>query len=163
MKSQMRWGLFFFLAPVGLWLLVLIVLPHIDLLVMSRSLLALGGLVVSRSLRVGGNRFDEAIVAYVRRTQGSLIGEATAEQLRVGRGNGQGMAALAQALGILSGRRRLRRGDPLARRFRELRVLQGLRLTHMRVPDVVVFLDLAPAVAVALAFTPRWASDQSRH
>jgi spermidine/putrescine transport system permease protein len=35
MKSQMRWGLFFFLAPVGLWLLVLIVLPHIDLLIMS--------------------------------------------------------------------------------------------------------------------------------
>jgi spermidine/putrescine transport system permease protein len=31
----MRWGLFFFLAPVGLWLLVLIVLPHIDLLIMS--------------------------------------------------------------------------------------------------------------------------------
>ena len=30
-----------------------------------------------RQVRVGGDRFDESIVGYVRRTQGSLIGEAT--------------------------------------------------------------------------------------
>ncbi len=35
MKSQLRWTLFFFLAPVVLWLFLLIVLPHIDLLIMS--------------------------------------------------------------------------------------------------------------------------------
>jgi spermidine/putrescine transport system permease protein len=35
MKNQKRWGLFFFLSPVLLWLVVLIVLPQIDLLVMS--------------------------------------------------------------------------------------------------------------------------------
>ena len=35
MKNQKRWGLFFFLSPVLLWLFLLIVLPHIDLLVMS--------------------------------------------------------------------------------------------------------------------------------
>ena len=35
MKNQKRWGLFFFLSPVFLWLVLLIVLPQIDLLVMS--------------------------------------------------------------------------------------------------------------------------------
>jgi len=35
MKNQKRWALFFFLAPVALWLFLLIVLPHIDLLIMS--------------------------------------------------------------------------------------------------------------------------------
>ena len=35
MKSTFRWGLFFFLAPVALWLALLIVLPQIDLLIMS--------------------------------------------------------------------------------------------------------------------------------
>jgi spermidine/putrescine transport system permease protein len=35
MRNQKRWALFFFLAPVVLWLFLLIVLPHIDLLVMS--------------------------------------------------------------------------------------------------------------------------------
>ena len=35
-----------------------------------------------RPVRVGGDRFDESIVAFVRRTQGSLIGEATAERIK---------------------------------------------------------------------------------
>jgi spermidine/putrescine transport system permease protein len=35
MKNQKRWALLFFLSPVLLWLFLLIVLPHIDLLVMS--------------------------------------------------------------------------------------------------------------------------------
>jgi spermidine/putrescine transport system permease protein len=35
MRNQKRWALFFFLAPVVLWLFLLIVLPHIDLLIMS--------------------------------------------------------------------------------------------------------------------------------
>ncbi|MGA8019012.1 MAG: ABC transporter permease [Desulfobacterales bacterium] len=35
MKKHLRWGLIFFLTPVALWLVLLIVLPHIDLLVMS--------------------------------------------------------------------------------------------------------------------------------
>ena len=35
MKNQKRWALFFFLTPVLLWLVLMIVLPHIDLLIMS--------------------------------------------------------------------------------------------------------------------------------
>ena len=35
MKNQKKWALFFFLSPVLLWLFLLIVLPHIDLLIMS--------------------------------------------------------------------------------------------------------------------------------
>jgi len=35
MKNQKRWALLFFLSPVLLWLVVMIVLPHIDLLIMS--------------------------------------------------------------------------------------------------------------------------------
>ena len=46
------------------------------------AIIALNGVVYSDTVRVGGDRFDEAIVAYVRRTQGSLIGEATAERIK---------------------------------------------------------------------------------
>ena len=35
MRRQIRWGLIFFLTPVALWLILLIVLPHIDLFIMS--------------------------------------------------------------------------------------------------------------------------------
>lgn len=46
------------------------------------AIISLNGVVYAQSVRVGGDRFDEAITAYVRRTQGSLIGDATAERIK---------------------------------------------------------------------------------
>jgi rod shape-determining protein MreB len=46
------------------------------------AVISLNGIVYSQSVRVGGDRFDEAITAYVRRTQGSLVGDATAERIK---------------------------------------------------------------------------------
>ena len=39
------------------------------------AVLSLGGIVYSRSVRVGGDKMDEAIIAYIRRHQNLLIGE----------------------------------------------------------------------------------------
>lgn len=47
------------------------------------AVLSLGGIVCSRSLRVGGDKFDEAIVRYVRREHNLMIGERTAEELKI--------------------------------------------------------------------------------
>ena len=46
------------------------------------AIISLNGVVYSESVRVGGDRFDEAITAHVRRNYGSLIGEATAERIK---------------------------------------------------------------------------------
>ena len=46
------------------------------------AVLSLGGIVYSRSVRVGGDKMDEAIIAYIRRHQNLLIGEATAERIK---------------------------------------------------------------------------------
>lgn len=46
------------------------------------AIISLNGIVYSDSVRVGGDKFDEAIVTYVRRNYGSLIGEATAERIK---------------------------------------------------------------------------------
>ncbi|MDS1029697.1 rod shape-determining protein [Bacillota bacterium LX-D] len=46
------------------------------------AVLSLGGVVCSRSLRVGGDKFDEAIVRYIRREYNLMIGERTAEELK---------------------------------------------------------------------------------
>jgi rod shape-determining protein MreB and related proteins len=46
------------------------------------AIISLNGVVYSDSVRVGGDRFDEAIVAHVRRLYGSLIGDATAERIK---------------------------------------------------------------------------------
>ena len=46
------------------------------------AIISLNGVVYRDSIRVGGDRFDEAIVSYVRRRYGSLIGDATAERVK---------------------------------------------------------------------------------
>src|SRR5918992_4701178 len=46
------------------------------------AVISLGGIVVSRSLRVGGYDFDEAIMRYVRRTHGLAMGQQSAEALK---------------------------------------------------------------------------------
>lgn len=46
------------------------------------AILSLNGVVLSDSVRIGGDRFDEAIVNFVRRKYGSVIGDATAERIK---------------------------------------------------------------------------------
>jgi len=46
------------------------------------AIISLNGVVYSESVKVGGDKFDESIVTYVRRNYGSLIGEATAERIK---------------------------------------------------------------------------------
>ena len=46
------------------------------------AIISLNGIVYSDSVRIGGDRFDEAIVSHVRRAYGSLIGDATAERIK---------------------------------------------------------------------------------
>jgi rod shape-determining protein MreB len=50
------------------------------------AVISLNGIVYSDSVRIGGDRFDDAIVAYVRRNYGNLIGYATAEKIKHGIG-----------------------------------------------------------------------------
>lgn len=46
------------------------------------AIISLSGVVYSASVRIGGDRFDESIVNYVRRNYGTLIGETTAERIK---------------------------------------------------------------------------------
>ncbi|MBC6946044.1 MAG: rod shape-determining protein, partial [Gammaproteobacteria bacterium] len=46
------------------------------------AVISLNGIVYASSVRIGGDRFDDAIINYVRRNYGILIGEATAERIK---------------------------------------------------------------------------------
>ena len=46
------------------------------------GVISLGGMVYKGSVRVGGDQFDEAIINYIRRNYGMLIGEPTAEAIK---------------------------------------------------------------------------------
>jgi len=47
------------------------------------AVISLGGLVVSKSIRIAGNEMDEAIVQYIKKTHSLLAGERTAEEVKI--------------------------------------------------------------------------------
>jgi rod shape-determining protein MreB len=51
------------------------------------AVISLGGIVVSRSVRVGGDELDEDVIAYARREYNLLIGERTAEDIKIAIGS----------------------------------------------------------------------------
>lgn len=46
------------------------------------AVISLGGIVYAKSVRVGGDKMDEAVIAYIRRVHNLLIGESTAERIK---------------------------------------------------------------------------------
>src|SRR5580658_9980774 len=46
------------------------------------AIISLGGIVFCRSVRVGGDKMDEAIIAYIRRNHNLLVGESSAERIK---------------------------------------------------------------------------------
>lgn len=46
------------------------------------AVLSLGGIVYSRSVRIGGDKMDEAIIGYIRREHNLLVGESSAERIK---------------------------------------------------------------------------------
>ena len=46
------------------------------------AVLSLGGIVYAQSVRVGGDKMDQAIIAYIRRTHNLLVGERSAERIK---------------------------------------------------------------------------------
>ena len=73
------------------------------------AVLSLGDIVYARSVRVGGDRMDEAIVNYLRRQQNLLIGESTAERIKTSIGtarmpdDGRGASMQIRGRDLLNG------------------------------------------------------------
>lgn len=57
------------------------------------AVISLGGVVVSKSIRVSGNSLDDAIAVYLKKKHGLIIGEQTAEQLKINFGQAMALAA----------------------------------------------------------------------
>jgi rod shape-determining protein MreB and related proteins len=56
------------------------------------AVLSLGGVVISHSLRLGGNKLDEAIIRHVRNVYNLMIGDPTAEEIKIKIGSAYPMA-----------------------------------------------------------------------
>jgi rod shape-determining protein MreB len=73
------------------------------------AVLSLGDIVYARSVRVGGDRMDEAIISYLRRQQNLLVGETTAERIKTSIGtarmpdDGRGTSMQVRGRDLLNG------------------------------------------------------------
>ncbi len=73
------------------------------------AVLSLGDIVYARSVRVGGDRMDEAIINYLRRQQNLLVGESTAERIKTSIGtarmpdDGRGTSMMIRGRDLLNG------------------------------------------------------------
>ena len=73
------------------------------------AVLSLGDIVYARSVRVGGDRMDEAIISYLRRQQNLLVGETTAERIKTSIGtarmpdDGRGTSMQIRGRDLLNG------------------------------------------------------------
>ena len=61
------------------------------------AVISLGGIVVSQSVRVGGDEMDEAIIKYIKKDYKLLVGERTAEEIKIEIGSAHPMAEEVQA------------------------------------------------------------------
>ena len=108
------------------------------------AVLSLGGIVYSRSVRVGGDKMDEAIINYLRRTSNLLLGESSAERIKTEIGTaippegGDGLSMVVKG-------RDLMKGVP-----REIRVTEAMVADALSEPVE----QIVDAVKVALEATP---------
>ena len=108
------------------------------------AVLSLDGIVYSRSVRVGGDKMDDAIIQYVRRTTNLLIGEMTAEKVKKEVGSAM-MPSDNEGMTVQIKGRDLMNGVP-----REIRVTEAMIAESLAEPVE----QIVTAVKVALEATP---------
>jgi rod shape-determining protein MreB len=106
------------------------------------AVISLGGVVAATSARVGGDEMDDAIVQYVRRNMGLLIGERTAEDIKI---------AMGSAFPIPEERSFLVRGRDLVS---GLPKTVEMTTAHVREAISGVLVDIVRAVRSTLDATP---------
>ncbi len=106
------------------------------------AVLSLNGIVYANSVRLGGDHFDEAIINYVRRSYGTLIGESTAERIKMEIGCAYSQEVLSE---IQVSGRNLAEGVPKMITLNSNEVLEALS---------EALSNIVGAVKVALEQTP---------
>jgi rod shape-determining protein MreB len=108
------------------------------------AVLSLGDIVYARSVRVGGDRMDEAIISYLRRQQNLLVGESTAERIKTSIGTAR-MPEDGRGLTMEIRGRDLLNGVPKETEITQVQIAEALGETVQQICE---------AVMIALEATP---------
>ncbi len=101
------------------------------------AVISLGGIVVSRSLRIAGDELDEAIINYIRLRHGLLLGEKTAEEIKMQIGSASVSSQKSDRVMVVRGRD-LESGLPRSLRLTENEIREALAPIVTQIIDAVV-------------------------
>ncbi len=102
------------------------------------AVISLGGIVVNRSIRTAGDEMDEAIIAYLRLKYNIMIGERTAEDIKITLGNAH-PSSLKDKIMVIRGRD-LESGLPVSLKITSAEVREALVPTLREITDSVADL-----------------------
>ncbi|GLI55730.1 rod shape-determining protein [Propionigenium maris DSM 9537] len=106
------------------------------------AVISLGGIVKTSSLRVAGDKFDNAIVQYVRQKHSLLIGDRTAEEIKINVGTA---IELEEELSIEISGRNVLNGLPKNVVIRSTEIREALEeLMHQIIEEIKVILEKTP-------------------
>ena len=110
------------------------------------AVISLGGVVVHDSVRVGGNKIDEAIASYTKKKFNLLVGERTAEELKINMGN----AVIDDKKGAEEKKTEIKGRDSVTG------LPRTIELTEVQVNEAIypVLIDIIQAVKGVLEQTP---------
>ncbi len=98
------------------------------------AIISLGGIVTSKSLRIGGNHMDEAITKYIKKTYNMVVGESTAEHIKITLG---GVIDRGKELSMEVRGRDIRTGLPTSINVSSSAVMEALREPVGRIIDTL--------------------------
>ncbi|MBX5492372.1 MAG: rod shape-determining protein [Chloroflexi bacterium] len=101
------------------------------------AVIALGGIVAQRSIRVAGDRLDQDIVSYLRQRYNLLIGERTAEAIKIAIGRAQPPEDGQRATTVARGKD-LRSGTPRELEISNAEVVEAISASVQAISDAVV-------------------------
>jgi rod shape-determining protein MreB len=113
------------------------------------AVLSLGGIVYSRSIRVGGDKMDQAIINYIRRNYNLLLGETSAERIKKECGTAAAVMNGEEIKITIKGRD-LASGVPKSIRLGQSQIAEGLSEPVGQIIDAVrVALEVTPPELVS--------------
>lgn len=123
------------------------------------AIISLGGIVVSRSLKVAGDVMNQAIVSYIRLRHGLLLGETTAEDLKINIGSAYKESQRSKVKSQKSDEEEKRTGEKMAvvrGRDIESGLPKSIRITEVEIREALspVFSQIIEAIADVLEESP---------
>lgn len=114
------------------------------------AVVSLGGVVVGRSIRVAGDELDEAVVSFARLKYGLVIGEATAEQVKIAVGSVYPFEKDNRPIQTVVRGRELESGLPKSMKFSSVEIREALSPTVRQIVQAITdVLEETPPELVA--------------